>query len=227
MYPAFFIFISILSFYYGLTTKPIFFWLTTNALFFALVYGLNKPNWFLKSSKGKVNIFILILNLPWLIFTFIVWHIQRILSSENKLNHIAGTNIYIGRRLLGDELPKEINVVIDLTCEFNEPFFKNVVYINIPLLDAIAPSKEIFTTIEDLKNKVNGKSVFIHCAQGHGRTALFTSILLVKLGISPNYFDAHKLILSSRPKATMSNSQERFLKSVNKNTSQGVSPPRA
>lgn len=225
MYPSFFIFISILSFYYGLTAQPLFFWLTINALFFALVYTLNKPNWFLKSYKGKINIFILILNLPWLIFTFIVWHIQRILSKENKLNHIAGTHIYIGRRLLGDELPQDINVVIDLTSEFNEPFFKNVVYINIPLLDAIAPSPKIFTIIDDLKDKIIGKSIFIHCAQGHGRTALFTSILLVKLGVSSSYCDAHKLILSSRPKATLSSSQERFLISANKNAEQdGMHP---
>ena len=225
MYPAFFIFISILTFYYGLTTQPIFFWLTINALFFAIVYALNKPNWFLKSYKGKVNTFILILNLPWLIFTFIVWHIQRILSKENSCNQITGTNIFIGRRLLSDELPQDINVVIDLTCEFNEPFFKNVVYINIPLLDAIAPSQEIFTIIDDLKNKIIGKSVFIHCAQGHGRTALFTSILLVKLGISSNYCDAHKLILISRPKATLSGSQERFLNSANKNAARDASHP--
>lgn len=217
MYPTFFIFISILTVYYGLTTQPIFFWLTINALFFAIVYALNKPNWFLKSYKGKVNTFILILNLPWLIFTFIVWHIQRIFSNENRFDQITGTNIFIGRRLLSHELPQYINVVIDLTCEFNEPFFNKVAYINIPLLDAVAPSQEIFTTIEDLKNKLIGKSVFIHCAQGHGRTALFTSILLVKLGVASNYCEAHKLILSSRPKATMSGSQKKFLNSANKN----------
>jgi protein-tyrosine phosphatase len=211
IYSIFFLFISTICGYFALKNNLILLWPALNAFFFSLIYFLNKPKWFCKSKAGKLNPFILIFNLPWLAFTYLVWNIHIIISKENKTDKIIDTKIILGRRLLKNEMPSDVQIVLDLTSEFNEPKFENVEYINVPLLDSIQPNNTFKAELDSLANKLKDKVVLIHCAQGHGRTALATSILLVNLGFSENSEKAYKLILSTRPKAKMSKVQKKYL----------------
>ena len=154
--------------YFTITSSAFFTWPCINMIFFAVVYFANKPSWFFKNQNGKIHSIIYFLNLPWLLFSTVTWHIQRILSSENPSNHIEGTNVTVGRKLLKNESPDNIEAIIDLTSEFNETNSGSASYFNIPLLDGISPPKNIFAELKFIVSKIQGKQVFVHCAQGHG-----------------------------------------------------------
>ncbi len=55
------------------------------------------------------------------------------------------------------------------------------------------------------------KNMYIHCAQGHGRTGLFTALLLLERGIVSNVEDALALLQLKRPKLRINKRQMEFL----------------
>ena len=209
MYSVFFFSLSILFTYYSIEQNIIFLWPAANTAFFGLAYLFNKPMLFAKSQNGRINILIHLINLPWLFFTTAVWRFGCLISKEAPFNKIPSTNITIGRRLLKTEFPDEIEIILDLTCEFNECLPDNKEYINLPLLDGIAPPGNTVKQLQDILPRINNKQIYIHCAQGHGRTATITTLLLVLIKKYPKVEDAYKCILENRPKANMSRSQKR------------------
>lgn len=95
-------------------------WPMVSLVFMGTVYLLNKPEMLGKNSKGTIQPVVLILNLPWFILQYLIWHIQYLISKENTFDKIDGLNIYIGRRPRNIKDLPEVDVVIDLTSEFVE-----------------------------------------------------------------------------------------------------------
>ena len=112
--------------------------------------------------------------------------------------------------MLKEECPVGIVNYVDLTAEFTEP--KSLVeatnYISLPILDTSIPS---FDELNKALNKVTNELTYIHCAQGHGRTAVFTIALLVKTGKSNNFANAFDLLKKSRPAIDLNTRQKRFV----------------
>jgi hypothetical protein len=135
-----------------------------------------------------------------------VWHLYRILSAEEKSSTISD-QLHIGRRLLGSENPQvEFANYVDLTSEFSEPvpFRRSPAYFSFPILDGAAPSPEaLLLAVSNLKP---GRT-FIHCAQGHGRTGLFTAAVLLKSGKAQTAEEALRTIQCARPGVRLSNAQ--------------------
>ena len=123
-------------------------------------------------------------------------------------------NIYIGRRLLAHEFPDFVDHVVDLTCEFTEPKpLRNVDYHSFQILDGFIPqTAQLNQWIANTAN-LNG-NIYIHCAEGHGRTGLFTAALLVELGNFNSAFDALEFVKSKRPLVRLGSRQMETLSAI-------------
>lgn len=92
--------------------------------------------------------------------------------------------------MLKHELPQNITHVLDLTCEFpaSLPRREGINYLSFPVLDAMVPSgKELADLTKLLRGLPTDGVLYVHCANGHGRTGL-TAAMLVMLRESA--FDA-------------------------------------
>lgn len=173
------------------------------------------PRVFGKSERGLLAPFNQFLLLPYLIYLSAIWYLLRLVRPEPAINQLT-EKLFISRRLLSRELPDHIEHVIDLTCEFSEPLaLRSVGYICFPVLDRAVPS------VEDLRSWIERTATFdgnilIHCAEGHGRTGLFATALLLYTGHSETPEAALKFIQSRRPLVRLSRGQWRIVQNFYK-----------
>lgn len=180
-------------------------WLGVNMLLLSLAYVRHDAGIFGKRPAGTLAPSRVVIFLPYLLFTWAVWHLCRLLP-EPAVQRI-NDKLSIGRRLLPGELPAGVDVILDLTAEFIEPAAvrKAARYISLPTLDATAPAPAALTTaIASLRPD---EHVFIHCAQGHGRTALAAIALLLHRGEAKDIADGLRLLKSIRPSVALAPSQ--------------------
>ena len=180
-------------------------WPATSCLVLASAYARNQPQLVTgKSADGRISWFFTSLNLPWLIFTWTTWIVLALFSREPPVSRIGGTNIYLARwPLLGPDLAR-FDVVVDLAAELPRWYRFAGRYEALPNLDGM-PLAHFTPGVEIGPETV----VLVHCAEGHGRTASFVVLLLVRLGIARTMDEAIELIHGCRPLARMSRSQIR------------------
>ncbi|HSG71404.1 MAG TPA: dual specificity protein phosphatase family protein, partial [Planctomycetaceae bacterium] len=95
-----------------------------------------------------------------------------------------------------------------LTAEFNSPVddSSKYRYIAFPILDASTPDiPKLDLLLTDLAD-VEG--LYIHCAEGHGRTGLVASCFILKYGIASNPKEALECIQEHRPLIRLNASQK-------------------
>ncbi|MEZ6044406.1 MAG: dual specificity protein phosphatase family protein [Planctomycetaceae bacterium] len=156
------------------------------------------PVVFGKSKTGLLSKFNTIVLLPYLIYAWTAWHLIRLFKREAAYDQLTD-KIYIGRRLMNHEVPSFIDHVIDLTCEFSEPrSFREKKYYSYPILDGFIPRSEDLQTWVLEVSRLEGV-IYIHCAEGHGRTGLFAAALLIQQGMFNSIEDALEFIKSKRP----------------------------
>ncbi|MDH5805624.1 MAG: hypothetical protein OEZ54_10650 [Gemmatimonadota bacterium] len=184
-------------------------WPAITVLTLAAGYLLNKPGFVLgKRDDGRVSKWLFVVNLPWLVFLYALWYVSIALSREDVINRVGDSNIYLSRRPLVGDLEEDFDVIVDLTAEFVEDKKRGQRYFHLPWLDGVAPSE--FRMPDGLTKETK---VLVHCAQGHGRTATYASILMTKLGLTASPIEAYEKILRYRPHAKMSKQQKRFIES--------------
>ncbi|QDT40907.1 hypothetical protein Pan241w_09660 [Gimesia alba] len=164
-----------------------------------------------KTGQGTIAPLNRVLLFPYLFYLNGVWHVLRRLRSEPAVNQLSET-LFISRRLFSDELPEQIEHVIDLTCEFNEPAkLRKRNYLSCPILDRGVPAlHELQSWIPQIA-ALKG-TILIHCAEGHGRTGLFTAALLIYQGHAESPDAALDYIQSRRPEVRLSGAQKRLLR---------------
>ncbi|MEM7014512.1 MAG: tyrosine-protein phosphatase, partial [Verrucomicrobiota bacterium] len=173
------------------------------------------PAVFGKNKYGVISPIRQLLLAPYLIYLHLVWHSARLLKREPAWNQVTD-RIYIGRRLLSHELPKDIEHVIDLTCEFAETTaLRSRTYHSFQILDAAAPSTEKLVDWINFTADLEG-IIYIHCAEGHGRTGLFAALLLVRLGRFSKTADALAYIKTQRPLVGLNRQQSLSLEEAAK-----------
>lgn len=159
-----------------------------------------------KRPSGRLAIVNQFFLFPYLIITWSCWYALRRITRQ-KPYHDLTENILVGRRLLSTELPEGIVHVVDLTSEFSEPQkLRSLSYFSFPILDGSIPNRELMLDWVEQVANLSGK-VYIHCAEGHGRTGMFTAILLVKMGCFQTSLDAISFIQSKRPLVRLSKRQ--------------------
>mgnify|MGYP002622249737 CR=1 FL=1 len=164
------------------------------------------PRVFGKSERGTLTPISQLLLLPYLLTLWTLWHVLRLVRSAPAVSQLT-ENIWIGRRLLSHELPDEITHVVDLTCEFNEPAeLRQRSYFSFPILDGASATPDQLRiwakTVADLPG-----NVFIHCAEGHGRTGLFAAAVLLYRGDATSPEEALSSVQSKRARVRLGREQ--------------------
>ena len=169
------------------------------------------PRVFGKRSDGTLSPWAVGLLLPYLFYAWGVWHLWRLATREPPF-HELGDGITMGRRLLPRELPGPVEIVYDLTCEFPEPsgIRSKVSYRCIPTLDARPPSvRALQQAAQEIVNADDG--VYIHCANGHGRTGTLAGAVLLLGGKAKTPDEAIETMRRSRPRLSLNPTQKRAL----------------
>lgn len=175
-----------------------------------LAYALGAHRVFGKRADGTLAPLRVVALAPYLGFTWAVWHAVRRLGREPATTRLAPA-LVLARRLLPGEVPDDVAVIVDLTAEFVERagVTRGRRYVSLPILDGGVPGADaVAATIASLPATT---PVLIHCAQGHGRTAMVAACVLLDRGEAATAGDAVERILAVRPGARMSRSQRAFV----------------
>lgn len=202
IFRVFFIILCSLFFYKLIESKNyLFVWPVINFSLLSFAYCFNKPSLILAKSDQHFSLLLLVLNLPWLMLTWGIFRIQILLSKEDFCNRIGSSNIWISSKPISQKQVLDFDLIIDLTAEFL-PFSSSVETICIPNLDGMPLSNCQIPNATSKETKI-----LVHCANGHGRSALFTTKLLMSFSYTSNYSESLKLIKNSRPLAKPNKSQ--------------------
>lgn len=185
-------------------------WLAGCFFALGLAHLRNAPKLFGKRPTGAIAWWSWIAFLPLHLCLHAIWQLSRLFSREHPSDVVA-PHLTVGRRLLASEIPADIAIIVDLTCEFPEPVAIRTKkdYRLFPILDASIPA------IEDLRKfiaNLPARPIYVHCAQGHGRTGLFTIAYLVERNICPNSEEAAERLRRCRPGIVLNAQQQAFVK---------------
>lgn len=219
LYAFVFGFLSLLMSYWAVSIRGVGFlllWPAVSFLFVAIAYAGLGAHVLGKREDGRIAPWAMILMLPFFCFAWTIWRLQCLLSREHPCDEVR-PNLWLGRRLQSSgEIPAGVEVVVDFTAEFVEPRWLTGAcdYFVVPTLDACIPAEDAF--VDMLRRIAKEKRItYIHCANGHGRSAMFVSALLIVRGIVETIDEAEAMIKDVRPGARIHSSQRAFLNGLN------------
>jgi protein-tyrosine phosphatase len=169
-----------------------------------LAYSFLGQRAFLKKADGSLSWLSYLTYWPYHLLNALTLGLFRWKSAENAYDQIA-PNVYLGCRLNRRDEPDierlQIKSVLDLTCEFSEiPALRQLNYRCIPVLDQCAPSLE---SLQDgarwIRQQAENGPVYVHCALGHGRSAMFVAAYLLLAGKASTPQEALEIIKAHRP----------------------------
>lgn len=186
-------------------------WSGLSWILVGIAYSANLELIFGKRSDGTMSAFRVSLFLPFLLVTWVTWYVQRALTKESVYNKVA-PGVYLGRRCSAAELPPDVRTIIDLTAEFAESqgVRHGRTYICVPMLDASIPAPASFRSLLESVSRFPDP-IYIHCAQGHGRSAMAAAAALVVKGLTPTLEEAIQTVKRARPAIKISAIQHRLL----------------
>jgi protein-tyrosine phosphatase len=172
------------------------------------------PRIFGKRPTGTMAWYSVLVLLPYLLLTWLTWYLVRHLSSEDCCNE-AAPGIFIGRRPLAAEVPDGVTMIVDLTAEFREQYGvrNGLQYIAAPMLDAGTTTEIAFKSLVRRIANWDGP-VYIHCAQGHGRTGMVAAAVLVTKGLCTTIEEAVLRLRTVRPRLDLGRDQLAFVRRI-------------
>lgn len=172
------------------------------------------PGVFGKRPDGTMAWYAVVLLLPYLTILWLTWHLGRAVSGEDCCNEIV-PGIFVGRRPLADELPKEVTLVVDLTAEFPElrAVRAGRQYLSAPILDTGIAEREAFERVVRQVSQWPGP-VYIHCALGHGRSGTLAAAVIVAKGLCATAEEAVAMLRTARPRLRLRKNQLAFAKRI-------------
>lgn len=162
-----------------------------------------------KSESGQVAMWSKAFFLPYRMFALGIWHLAVACDKQDSINKVDD-KLYIGRRLINEKVPKKVEVILDLTSEFEDraQYKNDPRYRCFPILDGGKPQ---FYAFDKMLNEISDKCVFIHCAQGSGRTGLTALALLSKRNSELKFRKALKAVTKARGGVRVNSVQKKFL----------------
>ncbi|MCE5325997.1 MAG: dual specificity protein phosphatase family protein [Planctomycetaceae bacterium] len=182
----------------------------------AMLYLLNRPQWFLKSRRGVVHPAAWLLYWPYFIANAAVFYLQRIFWPEPPAHEIV-PGLFLGQKLTAYEAARFTPTpagVVDLTAEFSENsiFRSSDDYLLLATLDGTAPTKEQFDLgVEHIRRCLAAGAVYVHCALGHGRGPTIVAAYLLAEGKAATASEALELIRRHRKTIRLRTNQIRAL----------------
>jgi protein-tyrosine phosphatase len=164
-----------------------------------------------KRPDGRIAWWAMLLLLPYLLMTWTVWHVIRLLSRETCCDEVA-PGVWVGRRPFVRDLPANISLIVDLTAEFPAPrsLRRGRTYLCVPTLDATAPEEAALRAVVDQTAEWSG-AVYIHCALGHARSAMTAAAVLIRRGHAEDAEQAVMTMQKARPRIRLEKSQQGLL----------------
>jgi protein-tyrosine phosphatase len=186
-------------------------WPGISFLILAAAYAGLGPRVYGKRQDGRMAWWAVLPLLPYLLLTWVSWHIQRLLSREPCCNEVA-PGLWIGRRVFAKELPADVSLIVDLTGEFPEPRGVRAgrSYICLPILDALVPGERPLRELVE-RIAIWPGAIYIHCALGHGRSAMVAAAVILKRELAADAKQAEALVRKARPAVRLNPSQRRLL----------------
>lgn len=185
-------------------------WVGASFLVVGVAYLAGADRIFGKRPSGELGIAAYALA-PFVALTWLSWRLT-ILVSRERAHDAVRPELLLARRLRPHEVPAGVDVIIDLTAEFREPagVIGTRTYHNLRALDAGVPRH---AELADLLAKLPpDKTLLVHCAQGHGRTAVFAACWLVHHGHAADADAAIAACVAARPGVNMSPVQRAFVR---------------
>lgn len=184
-------------------------WPALASLGLSVAYFAHRPGALGKRLSGTIAVWAWPLFLPYFAFAWLLWRTHRIITREDAWNEVA-PGLFLGRRAEPRELP-DVPVVVDLTAEFVAPPAIRQLsgYRCLPTLDATAPDDERFLML--VNALASTPRLFIHCAQGHGRSATLAAALLIRRGLAASPGQAEEQLKKKRPAVALKRVQRALL----------------
>jgi protein-tyrosine phosphatase len=185
------------------------FWVAADFFILGLAHGRGWHRIFGKRPDGALSWWSWLLFLPLLLLTWTIYHVLRRFSREPACNTVSDT-LVVGRRLLPAEVDGQFDNYVDLTAEFTEPspIRRAPSYRSFPILDGAAPTPE---ALRAAVASLRPGRTFVHCAQGHGRTALFALAMLLSSGEAQTVEAGLRRLTRVRPAIRLSRAQRRCI----------------
>ena len=193
------------------------------ALSFAVVgwaYATARPGLLGKRADGSIAPAAFVLLLPYFALTWVTWHAVRALSPGGAAHEVA-PGVFVGRRPAPRDLPPGTRLVVDLTGEFAARRGVRAgdgrSYLCVPTLDgSVPPDRALSDLIERMSacGCEGGGGVYIHCAQGRGRSAAVAAALLIARGVAADVEDAERIMKAARPLVRLNGTQRAWVSRV-------------
>ncbi|MDB4974181.1 MAG: uncharacterized protein JWN48_2522 [Myxococcaceae bacterium] len=162
-----------------------------------------------KQADGTLAWYTALLLMPYFGAAEFAWYLVRVLGGEEPWHEVS-RGLYLGRRVQHWEAPARIGLVLDMTAEFVEPVELRTGrrYVCVPTLDASAPDPEVLAdAIEDIANHEG--NIYVHCAAGHGRSAMAMAVLMVTRGVAADLDEAVAMMVRARTRVRLRTTQRR------------------
>lgn len=185
-------------------------WAGASCLLVGAAYAGAGPAVFGKRSDGTVALWARLALAPYHAFYRLLWHVVRLVGRE-PASHRVGPGIHLGRRPRPGDVPADVARVIDLCVEFPGTKAEGRRYVALPTLDAGVSNVKGFRLLVG-EVAADDSPVYIHCASGHGRGAMFAAALLIVRGMASNFEEAEAMIRAVRPGVRLSRTQREFVR---------------
>ena len=186
-------------------------WPSVSFFVVAIAYLGGRASVFGKTKEGTIALWAFVPLLPYTCLAWLTWWIARATTSEPPCS-LVGPDLWVGRRPLPRELPDQVGLIVDLTCEFWEPrgVRQHDGYLCVPTLDYGLPPRDVLDRLVHQIATADTR-VLIHCAKGHGRSAAVAAAVLVVRGLAPDLAAAQRQIAVARPRVHLNAEQRRAL----------------
>lgn len=163
-----------------------------------------------KQADGTLAWYTALLLMPYFGAAEFAWYLVRVLGKEEPWHEVS-RGLFLGRRVQHWELPARIGLVLDMTAEFVEPIEIRTGrrYVCLPTLDASVPTP---TALADVIAEIlpYPGNIYVHCAAGHGRSAMALGVLMVARGVASEIDQAIAMMTAARARVRLRTTQRRI-----------------
>jgi predicted protein tyrosine phosphatase len=194
----------------------------------AIAYAGAGPRLFMKSVTGRRSWVAWVVFAPYFLLSHGLLILHSRVTSEPAYVQVL-PNVFFGRRLFRHETAGVMwSSVLDLAAEFSASTDWNH-YHSLPVLDATAPTEaelqSAFAWLADATQTGSvTRSVYVHCALGHGRSACVVIGYLLTLGVVQSVDEGVERLRSLRSGVRLHPEQVRVLQTLEAQLRSSIRP---